>query len=30
MSVKLGEIVPNFSADSTEGPMEFHAWLGGR
>jgi len=29
MSVKLGEIVPNFSADSTDGPMEFHAWLGG-
>lgn len=29
MSVKLGEIVPNFSADSTDGPMEFHSWLGG-
>ena len=30
MSVKLGEIVPNFSADSTDGPMEFHSWLAGR
>jgi len=29
MSVKLGEIVPNFSADSTDGPFEFHSWLGG-
>merc|ERR1711893_321814 len=28
-NLKLGDIVPDFSADSTEGPMEFHSWLGG-
>merc|ERR1712029_93709 len=28
-NLKLGDIVPVFSADSTEGPMKFHSWLGG-
>ena len=28
-NLKLGDIVPDFSADSTEGPMKFHSWLGG-
>jgi len=29
MSVKLGEVVPNFSADSTQGSFNFHNWLEG-
>jgi 1-Cys peroxiredoxin 6 len=29
MSVKLGEVVPNFSADSTQGSFNFHTWLEG-
>jgi 1-Cys peroxiredoxin 6 len=29
MSVKLGDIVPNFSADSTQGHFDFHSWLSG-
>ena len=28
MSIKLGDIVPNFKADSTEGPIDFHTWIG--
>lgn len=26
--MKLGEIAPDFEADTTEGPIRFHEWLG--
>ncbi len=28
MSLQLGDIAPDFSAPSTEGPIEFHRWAG--
>jgi len=28
MSIKLGDVAPNFKADSTEGPIDFHSWIG--
>ncbi|HUN45344.1 MAG TPA: peroxiredoxin [Stellaceae bacterium] len=28
MSLKLGEIAPDFVQDSTEGPIKFHEWAG--
>lgn len=28
MSLKLGEIAPDFTQDSTHGPISFHEWLG--
>jgi hypothetical protein len=28
MSVKLGDTVPNFDADTTEGSINFHEWIG--
>ena len=28
MSLRLGDVAPNFSATSTEGPIDFHEWLG--
>jgi alkyl hydroperoxide reductase subunit AhpC len=28
MSLRLGDQAPNFSAKTTEGPIDFHAWLG--
>jgi alkyl hydroperoxide reductase subunit AhpC len=28
MSLSLGETAPDFTQDSTEGPIHFHAWLG--
>ena len=28
MSIKLGDVVPNFTADTTEGTMNFHEWIG--
>ena len=28
MSIKLGDIAPNFKANSTEGPIDFHTWIG--
>jgi len=28
MALQLGEIAPDFTQDSTEGPISFHAWLG--
>ena len=28
MTVRLGDIAPDFTQDSTEGPIHFHEWLG--
>jgi thioredoxin-dependent peroxiredoxin len=28
MSLRLGDIAPNFTADTTEGKIDFHQWLG--
>jgi len=28
MSLQLGDIAPDFTADSTSGPIRFHEWLG--
>jgi alkyl hydroperoxide reductase subunit AhpC len=28
MAVQLGDVVPDFSAETTEGPIHFHEWLG--
>lgn len=28
MSLRLGDIAPNFTQDSTEGPINFHEWIG--
>lgn len=28
MSLKLGDTVPDFTQDSTEGPLQFHDWAG--
>jgi len=28
MSLRLGDTVPDFTAESTEGPISFHSWLG--
>jgi thioredoxin-dependent peroxiredoxin len=28
MSLKLGDVAPNFSATTTEGPIDFYEWLG--
>jgi alkyl hydroperoxide reductase subunit AhpC len=28
MALRLGDIAPDFTADSTEGKIEFHKWLG--
>ncbi len=28
MSVRLGDIAPDFTAQTTEGPIQFHKWLG--
>ena len=28
MALRLGDVAPNFSAPTTEGPIDFHQWLG--
>ena len=28
MAIQLGDIAPDFTQDSTEGPIHFHEWLG--
>ena len=28
MSLRLGDIAPDFTQESTEGPIHFHQWLG--
>lgn len=28
MAIKLGEMAPNFQAETTEGPVDFHKWIG--
>ena len=28
MSLRLGDVAPNFSATTTEGPIDFYKWLG--
>jgi alkyl hydroperoxide reductase subunit AhpC len=28
MSLRLGDIAPDFTAETTEGPLTFHTWLG--
>lgn len=28
MAIRLGEIAPDFTAETTEGPISFHEWLG--
>jgi alkyl hydroperoxide reductase subunit AhpC len=28
MAIRLGDIAPNFKADTTEGPIDFHQWMG--
>ena len=28
MAIRLGDSVPNFTAETTEGKIDFHQWLG--
>jgi thioredoxin-dependent peroxiredoxin len=30
MSIRLGDLAPDFEADTTHGPIHFHAWKAGR
>ena len=29
MTIRLGDTAPDFTAETTEGTIEFHQWLGG-
>jgi alkyl hydroperoxide reductase subunit AhpC len=29
MSIRLGDVAPDFTAETTEGPIQFHDWMGG-
>jgi thioredoxin-dependent peroxiredoxin len=28
MSLRINDVAPDFSAETTEGPMTFHEWIG--
>jgi alkyl hydroperoxide reductase subunit AhpC len=28
MSLRLGDFAPDFTADTTQGPVRFHGWIG--
>lgn len=28
MSLRLGDTAPDFTAETTEGPVSFHSWIG--
>src|SRR2546429_4223680 len=28
MAIRLGDVAPDFNAETTEGPISFHSWLG--
>src|SRR5690242_21403310 len=30
MTIRLGDIAPNFKAETTEGPIDFHEWKKGK
>jgi thioredoxin-dependent peroxiredoxin len=30
MAIQIGDIAPDFEADTTEGPVKFHQWIGDR
>jgi alkyl hydroperoxide reductase subunit AhpC len=30
MAIQLGEVAPDFTADTTEGQIRFHEWIGNK
>jgi hypothetical protein len=28
MTLRINDVAPNFTADTTEGPIDFHEWIG--